>query len=455
MDILIAEDDRDMSTSLVELLEVRGHRITSVEDGLAAIKLLDGADLLITDVHMSGMDGIALLRETKKRFPQLPVIVITGYSSVPAAVEVMNQGARTYLEKPFSWEEIIFHIRQIEQVVELRNAFKSSGRGALVGSSKAMQKVYREIDMAALSDAPVLICGETGTGKELTARAIHTISNRRSEPFIPVNLGAIPAELAESELFGFERGAFTGAHKKRRGFFTLASNGSLLLDEIDSLSPALQAKLLRAIETNEIWPLGEEKPHKLNVRIIAATNSKIEEIITSKEFRSDLYYRINVLRIDLPPLRNRIEDIPILIRVLLDRMRPLSAVKKQKGRFDLTEPEPLEISTEATEYLTERRWHGNVRELANVLERARNWASLGKEGTTRIELEHVDELQPAAVPKLPFLAARDRIIREWTIRTVKSAIVRSQGNVTHAAKYLGMNKGSLFRIIKKYQINSC
>ena len=251
-----------------------------------------------------------LLREARKKRPDLEVIVMTAYGTIPSVIEAMKLGARAYLTKPFKADELLLHLRNIEEVIQLRSVASRAGRGGLVGSSAPMRRVYTEIDIGAASDAPILITGETGSGKDLAANAVHELSSQRNAAFMAVNLGAIPHELAEDELFGHEKGAFTGAHARKKGRFALAEGGTLFLDEIDSLPLELQPKLLHAIESNEIWLLGSERKHKMNVRIIAATNADIEKLVREGRFREDLFYRLNVLRIAMPPLREHVQDIP-------------------------------------------------------------------------------------------------------------------------------------------------
>jgi DNA-binding NtrC family response regulator len=354
----------------------------------------------------------------------------------------MRRGARAYLTKPFDPEELIFHIRTVEETLKLREMAFRFSRGELVGSSLLMQKVYQEIDLAAASDSPVLITGETGTGKELAARAIHDLSPRKKGPFIAVNMGALPKELVESELFGREKGAFTGADARKRGRFALAEGGTLFLDELTSLPLELQPKLLRAIETKEIWPLGAERPEQVQVRPVAATNANIDAMIKEGTFRSDLYYRLNIHRIFLPPLRDHPEDIPMIARTLVERRK----TDDKTGGLRATE-----ISGGALAALVSRPWPGNVRELANVLGKAvlRSKTS----GASRIEAEHLDP-EPGSFPLLSFKEAKDKAAEEWSKGAIRTALALTEGNVSKAAVLLKMNQNALFRLIKKYGLKS-
>jgi DNA-binding NtrC family response regulator len=388
------------------------------------------------------MNGTELLQQARRRRPEIEVVIMTAYGTIPSAVEAMRRGARAYLTKPFDPEELISHIRNVEETVKLREIAFRVSRGELVGSSLLMQKVYQEIDLAAASDSPVLITGETGTGKELAARAIHDLSPRKKGPFIAIDMGALPKELVESELFGRERGAFTGADAKKRGRFVLADGGTLFLDELTSPPLELQPKLLRAIEIKEIWSLGAEKPEQVHVRFVAATNANIDAMIRERTFREDLYYRLNMHRIFMPPLRDRPEDIPIIARTLLDRA-------KMDDRS--TGPGPSEISGQALAALLSRPWPGNIRELANVLGKA---ILRGKTmGASRIEAEHLDP-EPGSFPSLSFKGAKDKAAEEWSKRTIRTALALTEGNVSRAAVLLKMNQNALFRLIKKYGLRS-
>jgi DNA-binding NtrC family response regulator len=442
MRTLVVEDDSAVVGALREAFQDCGLDIDYATDGESALKKITGVDLLVTDLRLPGMNGTELLQQARRRKPEIEVVIMTAYGTIPSAVEAMRRGARAYLTKPFDPEELISHIRNVEETVKLREIAFRVSRGELVGSSLLMQKVYQEIDLAATSDSPVLITGETGTGKELAARAIHDLSLRKKGPFIAIDMGALPKELLESELFGRERGAFTGADAKKRGRFVLADGGTLFLDELTSLPLELQPKLLRAIEIKEIWSLGAEKPEQVHVRFVAATNANIDAMIRERTFREDLYYRLNMHRIFMPPLRDRPEDIPIIARTLLDRA-------KMDDRS--TGPGPSEISGQALAALLSRPWPGNIRELANVLGKA---ILRGKTmGASRIEAEHLDP-EPGSFPSLSFKGAKDKAAEEWSKRTIRTALALTEGNVSRAAVLLKMNQNALFRLIKKYGLRS-
>jgi DNA-binding NtrC family response regulator len=442
MRTLVVEDDTAVVEALRESFQDSGLDIDYATDGESALKKIPEVDLLVTDLRLPGMEGAELLKEARRRKPEIEVVVMTAYGTIPSAVEAMRRGARAYLTKPFDPEELIFHIRTVEETLKLREMAFRFSRGELMGSSLLMQKVYQEIDLAAASDFPVLITGETGTGKELAARAIHDLSSKKKGPFIAVNMGALPKDLVESELFGREKGAFTGADARKRGRFALAEGGTLFLDELTSLPLELQPKLLRAIETKEIWTLGAEKPEQVQVRPVAATNANIDAMIKEGTFREDLYYRLNSHRIFMPPLRDHPEDIPIIARTLVERAK----TDDKTGSFRATE-----ISGEALAVLVSRPWPGNVRELANVLGKA---VLRGKtSGASRIEAEHLDP-EPGSFPLLSFKEAKDKAAEEWSKRAIRTALAMTEGNISKAAVLLKMNQNALFRLIKKYGLKS-
>ena len=442
MRTLVVEDDTAVVEALRESFQDSGLDIDYATDGESALKKIPEVDLLVTDLRLPGMDGTELLKEAQRRKPEIAVVIMTAYGTIPSAVEAMRRGARAYLTKPFNPEELIFHIRTVEETLKLREMAFRFSRGELVGASLLMQKVYQEIDLAAASESPVLITGETGTGKELAARAIHDLSPRKKGPFIAVNMGALPKDLVESELFGREKGAFTGADARKRGRFALAEGGTLFLDELTSLPLELQPKLLRAIETKEIWTLGGEKPEQVRVRPVAATNANIDAMIKEGTFRADLYYRLNIHRIFLPPLRDHPEDIPIIARTLVERAK---TDDKTDG------PRATEISGGALAALVSRPWPGNVRELANVLGKA---VLRGKTlGVSRIEAEHLDP-EPGSFPLLSFKEAKDKAAEEWSKGTIRTALALTEGNISKAAVLLKMNQNALFRLIKKYGLKS-
>jgi two-component system response regulator HydG len=415
-----------------------GHEVFTGETIAAALRHAERCDVLVTDVFLpEGPDtGITIVREVRKRFPMVDVLVMTGHGTIAQAVEAMRLGARTYLQKPFPGATLLGHLSEIEQVRGLRQGV--AGRGGLVGSSAGMRRAYQQIDVAAASDLVVLISGETGTGKELAARAIHALSARRAKPFIALNCAAIPRELAESELFGHEAGAFTGAGTKRPGRFQLAAGGTLFLDEINSLPVEVQPKLLRALETGEVWPVGANGPVQPQARVIAAANADLQQMVSAGRFREDLFYRLNVLAVTLPNLRSRIEDVPAIAMMIIER-------EGADGRT-------LHLASETIADLLGHSWPGNVRELVNVLRRAGAVAATGVASgeVVTIRPEHLD--LPGSLPQVPFKEAQERALDDWTRRTVTAALTRCGGLMAKAAELLRMDRSALYKLVKRLGI---
>jgi DNA-binding NtrC family response regulator len=448
MKIIIAEDDPDQGLALAAYVRRAGHEVVLAPSGREALDAVkESVDLLLSDLHLPDMTGIELLRQARARHPLLEVLILTAFGTVDTAVESMRWGARNYLTKPVNPEEFLRHLQTVEELIRLRSSASRAGRGALVGMSTAMQKAYAAIDLAAASAAPVLITGETGTGKELAAQALHRLSPRHDHPFIPVNVGALPEALVEAELFGHEKGAFTGAHRKKEGRFTLAQGGTLFLDELDALPLPLQPKLLRSLEAREVWPVGAEAPVPVDVRLVAATGADPERLKDGRVLRPDLFYRLSVFTIHMPPLRERVEDIPLLVRALLDQES-----RNIQVREDATHPPPLGISAEALAALLRRPWPGNVRELRNVIEQAVARLRLGGTVAGTIEVEHLGAEATATGQDLPFKEAKARASEEWTRQAVLAAVASAKGNVSEAARRMQMNTSALFRLIKKYGI---
>jgi DNA-binding NtrC family response regulator len=365
--LLVVDDEPPQREMLSRILERAGFAVETAPDGKAALEQLQAGpvDLLLTDQRMPNMDGLELLEQVQRLAPGLPVILMTAFGSVSTAVDAMKRGAADYLTKPFERDELLLVVdkairqRRLEdEVASLHGVLKDRTKlRNIVGSSAPMQELFSLIERVAFADVPVLITGESGTGKELVARAIHQGSNRASGPFVALNCGAVPETLLESEFFGHERGAFTGAVKAHAGRFEQANGGTLFLDEIGTMRVDLQAKLLRAIQEQEIQRLGSTDTRKVDVRILAATGEDLQQAIRERTFREDLYYRLNVVPIQLPPLRERAEDVPLLVQHFLDRAA---------GKFSREAPA---IAPEALARLQSYPWPGNVRELENCMER--------------------------------------------------------------------------------------
>jgi DNA-binding NtrC family response regulator len=445
MNILLVEDDENLAQGLIRGLRKPDWTVTAVTSAEVALEHIAEVDVLITDLRMPGIGGMALLDRARQVRADIEMIVITAFGSIPSAVDAMKRGARAYITKPFDIEELLAHLREVAKSVDLRSIAAGAGRGGLVGSGPAMRKVYADIDAACRSDVPVLITGETGTGKDLSANAVHSLSGRRGGPFVPINLGALPRDMIEGQLFGHEKGAFTGAVSRMAGRFTVASGGTLFLDEIDTLPVELQPKLLRAIEHREIWPLGASGAEKMDVRIIAATNAKIEDLVKDRKFREDLYYRLNVLRIGMPSLREHPEDIPQIAMDLVDRITSRTPGVR------------VTLTADALAALIAAQWKGNVRELSNVLERAVARELADEEVPASGGREVV--LDAAALGPLEtvepcggFRDARARAANEWAHSTVEAALKKNEGNVSRTARELKMSRTALIRLMRKYNL---
>jgi DNA-binding NtrC family response regulator len=365
--ILIVDDQEMMRDSLAATLAREGHEVVACTDGPLAVTRLGAAkfDLMITDLKMPKMTGIELLQEAKRLRPELPVVLMTAFATVNTAVEAMKLGAYDYIQKPFDGDEIkllvertLEHNRLRLENQALRSMTEMNVARPLIGGSGVMTEVRQRIELVAKSNATVLVCGESGTGKEVVARLVHSSSERRERPMLAVNCAALSENLLESELFGHEKGAFTGADRMRRGRFELADGGTLLLDEISEIAPSLQAKLLRVLQENEFERVGSSLTQQVDVRVVATTNRNLAKAVEEGKFRQDLYYRLNVVPIELPPLRNRAEDVPELCRHFLHQI-----AKRDKSVF-------RHIEAEAVRLLQRYEWPGNVRELQNIVERA-------------------------------------------------------------------------------------
>jgi two-component system NtrC family response regulator len=443
--MLIAEDKEVMRRSLARLFSEKGHEVIETGSGAEALERFNEmeVDLVITDLQMGEVDGLHVLREVKKRSPQTPVLMITAFGTVESAVEAMRQGAFDYLLKPFSLTEIEARVEKaLEQrrlLTENRYLRETLNRavGRMIGCSEKMQQVYRLIEKVAPHPSPVLILGETGTGKEMVAREIHEMSPRKSGPFIAVNCGAIPENLLESELFGYEKGAFTGASAQKKGWLELADGGTLFLDEVGELPSSLQVKLLRFLQEREIQRVGGTKTIRVDVRLIAATNRDLKKEIQEHRFREDLYYRIRVIEIHLPPLRERHGDVPELTAYFLQK-------------FSRELHKSLEMLPEALDLLALYSWPGNVRELENVIERAGVLAEgeIIKAGDLPPEVQLVSP--PAeSNGESAELGLTERL--EMLERDIiKKTLDETSGNQTQAARMLRLHRSSLQYKMRKY-----
>jgi len=460
--VLIIDDHDSMREGLELLLRRRGHKTLSAEGGERGLALLEetGADLVITDLKMARMDGIQVLQHVRERHPGVEVLVITAYGTIERAVEAMKLGAADFITKPFSSEEFGVKVDRLLQeraerqrlqrenvALRVENTYlreEAEARyGAIVGESPQMKEVFRWVERVARSDSTVMIYGESGTGKELVARAVHAGSPRRDGPFVRVNCGALTEGLLDSELFGHEKGAFTGAERQRRGRFELADGGTLFLDEIATISQSTQIRLLRVLQERELERVGGEETIPVNVRIIAATNTPASELQNGGEFREDLFYRLHVVPITIPPLRERKSDIPLLVWHFLEKLRIR------------TNSRVTSIGEQALARLMEYEWPGNVRELENVMERA-------------LVLAEGPILQEDDLPVLPGRGAPDTTLIDAVIpptgldlnravegmeeRLLRQALIQANGVKAEAARLLGIKASALYYKLEKYGI---
>ncbi|MGC9315254.1 MAG: sigma-54-dependent transcriptional regulator [bacterium] len=432
MRILIADDEPKMGFLLSTRLEEEGHFVKTVTGGKEAlIQLENGYDLLITDLKMPDMNGVILLEKAKNRFSGLRVILMTAYASVDTAISAMKAGAEDYIIKPFPMDEMVRLVEKVDQARKLNQEVNfrrgdEIGEVIIVGKTACMREVFEIIDKVACTDATVLILGESGTGKELAARSIHLKSNRVNAPFIAINCASLSEHLLESELFGHEKGAFTGAHKAKPGRFELADGGTLFLDEIGELPGGIQAKLLRAIQNGVINRVGGVNPIKVDIRLIAATNRDLKTAMENGAFREDLYYRLAVFPIRMPSLAERREDIPELISHFL-------AEKSYTGG----------IEKDAIEILKQAPWRGNVRELFNVVERATILAEGGL-----IDSNHLPQIKAGDNSAIK-VGVGKMTLDEMERTAILAAIRRSKGNKTEAAKILGITRRMIYSRMKK------
>ncbi len=456
--IAIIDDDETVRDVLTSYLTEKGYDVLSSDKGDRGLELLltERFDAALVDLVMPGIGGMDILKELISRKIRLPVIIITAYGTIQNAVESMKLGAFDYVTKPFNLEEIGIVIERALELSrlerenlllkkQLRGRYNFSG---LIGDSIKMQRVYELIEKVADTDSTILITRESGTGKELVARTIHYNSSRAEGPFVPLNCAAIPRDLLETELFGHEKGAFTGAISTRIGRFELANNGTLFLDEIGELDPSLQVKLLRVIQEREFERVGGVKTIKVDVRIIAATNRNLEEAVAEGKFREDLYWRLNVIPIHLPPLRERREDIPLLVDYFIKKFH-----RKRKGKALIIPPEVMSV-------IIKYEWPGNVRELENLIERL---SVLVTDETVKIQdlPERFIKKSPAEEygikPEVPELTGEgldlNRFIEDIERDIILKALQKADGVRAKAASLLGLNRTTLIEKMKRLGIS--
>ncbi len=439
--ILIVDDELILRESLAAWLERDGHDVVAVASGEEGLRLIEeeSFDIVFLDIKLEGMDGLQVLKEIRKIDPDIKVLMITAYGSISTAVEAMKLGASDYLLKPFEPEELSMLIEKIlrQRACELENQYlkeeirEKTRFESLIGQSQAMQEVFSLIEKVAPMESTVLITGETGTGKELVARAIHSHSKRKHGPFVALNCGAIPEHLMESELFGHEKGAFTDARQQRRGKIELAMGGTLFLDEIGEISPRMQVDLLRVLQEKVFYRIGGSKPIHVDCRIVAATNRDLKRAVEEGKFREDLYYRLNVITIHVPPLRERKEDIPLLAKHFL--MKFARETNKHIER----------ISREAMDLMMLYDWPGNVRELQNAIERA---VVIGQGKVIQAK-----DL-PIFLQGQRIVSAEKKSLQAVEKEHIEKILRETNWNITMSARILGIDRSTLYKKIKRYNI---
>jgi DNA-binding NtrC family response regulator len=459
--ILIIDDEKDMLLLLQRIIsEKTPYEATTVSNPLGVTELMDQADfdIVITDLKMAPIDGIQVLEKVKLKDPSIAVILMTAYGSIESAIEATRKGAFDYITKPFRKERILHVVEKAIQWQQLQreNSFLRAQLQekplfpTLIGSSPAIQRLQHQIDKVAKTSATVLITGESGTGKEVIARAIHSHSLRTDKPFIPINCSAIPEAIIESELFGHVKGAFTGAIRDKKGLVEEANQGTLFLDEIGDLSPSMQVKLLRLLQEGEFKGVGSNSIRKVDIRFLAATHQNLAERIKQGEFREDLFYRLNVIHIHVPPLRERTEDIPPLALHFLAKNTILHG-KHVTG-----------LAAETMDILLKSEWPGNVRELENTIERGIIMASgerlmpqdLSMTGEAEWDSSPDTTVQEEEIFSLPFKEAKDRLIEEFQSQYIAKALAKHGGNVSQAARESGLKRQYLHRLMRDTNVSS-
>jgi DNA-binding NtrC family response regulator len=454
--ILIIDDELDMLQLLKRTLEPDLKcLIETARSAKEALGLLSerSFDLVLADIRMPEMDGFELLELLKRDHPQMTVVMMTAYGGVDMAVEAMRKGAYDFITKPFDHETIVVRLDKalersklirenyrLQMECQDRNAFQE-----LVGNSKVMNRLYETIQMVAKSDLTVLITGESGTGKELVARAVHNLSNRSNNAFVAVNCPTLPETILESELFGYKKGAFTQATQDKSGLFQEAHKGTIFMDEIGDITPTIQTKLLRVLQEKEIKPLGDARSVRVDVRIIASTNQNLEEKIKKGEFRDDVFYRLNVLPVKLPALREHPEDIPLIANHLMEKHcaeldRPLKKISAELMDIFLTQP-----------------WEGNVRELENIIMQGILFSAADDIQPADVHLNAHSYINPpaeGAYHDLPYKAAKEQTLKEFNHTYLSNLLISHGGNVTRAAQHCGMERQALQQILRRYQIKA-
>ena len=446
MKILVCDDEENIRNLLKRFFSLDGIECDTAENGLSAQRILREShfDAMVVDLRMPGLDGLELIRWLRREGFRMPVVMISAHGDIADAVTALKEGAQDYIVKPFDPEELTIRIKQLVEVRNLKDLVESesSRSSELIGESAGMLKIKEIIAKISPSQATVLITGESGTGKEVVAREIHKTSPQKDGPFVPINIGGVPENLLESELFGYEKGAFTGAGSRKTGLFELASGGTLFLDEIGDMPLALQVKILRVLQEKKITRLGGTDQMPINARIIAATTKDLEEMVRNGKFREDLFYRLNVVRIRIPALRERSEDIPLLAAYIIKNLN-----REMGGKI-------TGFTAEAIDALKRHDFYGNVRELENILERACIFSDSDvidakdldlRSSVYRSGMRQISEMQE------PLSEARS--LRDMEKEAIICALHRWEGNRTKAAEELGISRRTLISKISEYSID--
>jgi two-component system response regulator PilR (NtrC family) len=450
LSVLVVDDEKVQRETLASILSDQSHTVTMAHDVESATQALASGsfDVVLTDFRMPGGSGIDVARKARELCPESPVLIMTAYADVTSVIEAMRIGVLDYLLKPLNVEAVLRRLEIIAERRDLRlevnflraEMNRKGDGGSLLGTSAAMVEIGKVIEQVAATRGTVLISGESGTGKEVVARQIHRVSPQSGNKFVAINCGALPENLLESELFGHKKGAFTGALSDKPGLFAVADGGTLFLDEIGEMPKNLQVKLLRALQEREITPVGDTKPQKVNLRVVAATNRDLASDVAQNRFRQDLYYRLNVVEIRMPPLRERLEDVPMLARHFVEKYT------RELGK-------PMRpLGNDATRRLMQYQWPGNVRELENIIERA----IILSKNPERIDVEDLPGSfqdnaaaggSPGAVPlKL------DEAVRQFSRTHILSVLSALEGDKKEAAKALGMSLSSLYRKLEELEL---
>lgn len=449
MKVLIVDDEENIRVLMSRFFRLEGIDADGAENGLSAQRLVKESpyDALLVDLRMPGMDGLSLIKWLRAEGFRMPVIMVSAHGDIADAVSALKEGAQDYIVKPFDPEELTIRVKSLVEASQLKSLVEGertqdSESGSFVGQSIPMKKIKEVIAKIAPSQATVLITGESGTGKEVVAREIHASSSVPTGPFVAINIGGVPENLLESELFGYEKGAFTGAVQRKNGMFELASGGTLFLDEIGDMPLSLQVKILRVLQERKITRLGGTTPMPINARIIAATNKNLEEMVQKGSFREDLFYRLNVVRLVLPPLRERKDDIPLLAASIIQKFNRSMGLKVTG------------FTPEALDALKDHQFYGNVRELENVLERALIFSDGTIIGIDDLDLRGSVSRPGITAKVAPTVSAETsgeaQSLRDMEKNAIIRALQRWEGNRTHAAEELGISRRTLISKIAEY-----